>query len=420
MSAEFDRLTKALQAAPAPDGEARRAALALALRNFDALQGAPGGARAEAAARAATPGLWARLKDQIFGGRGLYLAGGSAAALGLALFITLPGGLRTGEMAPPSTAPESSGEASIASTDSAAPPAAPPAAPAPAEAAQSFAAAPAAAPAPAAPAPAEAASQVAAAPAPAATPAPVAAPAPNAARSTARSVGPKTDLPPALAALSDEIRAGAWPAPSAVPLAEFLAAAPPPPDPYVLIEQEVISLTLRRLPAPWAPGEELLLLTLHLQEADIPGRAPSEAGPPLQLEPLWNPEATVTGRVLLSLEGPLTRALPQPLLYALTPKVGAGAAPLGLLNLRWSAPATGESLFFQFELPPAPVETGPSADLATAYIGLGLWLQGDEAAKGWTLADFEALAAQGAGADPAAEARFAALLEAARALPPRP
>lgn len=407
MSAEFDRLTQALKAAPAPDGEARRAALALALRNFDALQGAPGGARAEAAARAAAPGLWARLKDQIFGGRGLYLAGGSAAALGLALFITLPGGLRTGEIAPPSTAAESSGEVSITSTDSGAPPAAPPATPAPAEAASQFAAAPA----------------PAATSAPSAAPAP--APAPNAARSTARSASPKADLSPGLATLTDELRSGLWPAPGAVPLAEFLAAAPPPPAPQSLT-QEGLTLDLRRLSAPWAPGEELLLLTLHLKGAETPGRAlPAEGWPALAPDLLWNPFVVGFGRDLTPEGGALTRETPLRLAYALTPATppqesGPHPTALSLMNIFWDAPATGEPLFIQFELPAVPVETGPAADLASAYIGLGLWLQGDEALKDWTVADLEALAAKAAGADPEAEARLATLLDAAKVLPPRP
>lgn len=108
MTDDFDRLTSALKAAPAPEPQAKEAALRLAMENFDRLQAAAPEAR-PSHDRPQRAGILTGVRQMLnrLTARPLLAATTSAAALGLGLVVILPQmQAPTGPALPPATQTE--------------------------------------------------------------------------------------------------------------------------------------------------------------------------------------------------------------------------------------------------------------------------------------------------------------------------
>ena len=97
MTDDLDDLRAALKAAPVPDADAKARAMALAMKNFDALQGSPDPARSSEDRTDAAPLNGVRRMFKFLTSRPALAATTSVAALVVGIAVILPVDLRISE-----------------------------------------------------------------------------------------------------------------------------------------------------------------------------------------------------------------------------------------------------------------------------------------------------------------------------------
>ncbi|GHC55971.1 vWA domain-containing protein [Neogemmobacter tilapiae] len=91
MNDEFDALRAALKAAPAPDAQAKAEAIALAMKNFESLQGSPDALRSNSEAPE-TGGIWKRIGMMLKGISSRQALAGTASVAAICVAVVLVGG----------------------------------------------------------------------------------------------------------------------------------------------------------------------------------------------------------------------------------------------------------------------------------------------------------------------------------------